>query len=433
MVTVASLAVLVLVVALAFRGLRYPAVASALFLSMFSLEQVVFAGFAFRGASWLVNVVVASVCAVLVAVALVRGRRLQIDWLAIVLVVALVGLTVLSMMWTRSPLAAERALLTFIPGVIVGCLIGASVLNTPDDVRRLISSVILIALLVGVVVLAARVPGIGGRVLIVDQGTVLSPSKFMGFAVIALLCSNRWLLPWSMVVRVGMAAFLLGVIFVMGARAQFVFALGIGAVAGYFSGVLNGRALGIAGGLAIVGILTPLVEVILGGEQIEAVSRRYTTESIGEGWRVRYDMIMSCLTLSAPIFGHGVMDWAYHVSQRDQYLYPHNSLAQLYFEVGLVGLSLFAAILVRAGMAGKVLLKRFPLNSNWYGAALVLVAYLAYEFLISQKQETFMACLGLYMFAVALAGMRKGAPRALGTTSHANKSAISRSQVAPIA
>ncbi len=78
-------------------------------------------------------------------------------------------------------------------------------------------------------------------------------------------------------------------------------------------------------------------------------------------------------------------------------LYPHNSLAHVYFEFGVVGLFLFGSILYTGARNARVLLARYKNDPELRSLTAAIAAYLAFSFLLSLKQSTFLAAIGIYL------------------------------------
>ena len=78
-------------------------------------------------------------------------------------------------------------------------------------------------------------------------------------------------------------------------------------------------------------------------------------------------------------------------------LYPHNSLAHVYFEFGVVGLLLFGSILYIGARNARFLLARYRNEPALRSLVATIAAYLAFSFLLSLKQSTFLAAMGIYL------------------------------------
>jgi len=78
-------------------------------------------------------------------------------------------------------------------------------------------------------------------------------------------------------------------------------------------------------------------------------------------------------------------------------LYPHNSLAQVYFEFGALGLLLFCSILFIGVRNARYLLARYKNEPGIRSLVTAVAAYFAFSFLLSLKQSTFLAAIGFYL------------------------------------
>jgi O-antigen ligase len=78
-------------------------------------------------------------------------------------------------------------------------------------------------------------------------------------------------------------------------------------------------------------------------------------------------------------------------------VHPHNSLAHVYFEFGVVGFLLFGSILFVGARNARFLLARYRNEPAIRSLVATIAAYLAFSFLLSLKQSTFLAAIGIYL------------------------------------
>jgi O-antigen ligase len=237
--------------------------------------------------------------------------------------------------------------------------------------------------------------------------TVLSPAEFTGVAFIFLTILERRFLGVLATFRLPIAVVLALGTLLTGARAQLLLAIGIaGAIrlARLYRTQLTGILATIA--IALISILAACL-VIFTDVNIPhfRASDRFTTESMGQGFEVRLGFIRESLTLDSPVFGNGVGAWSYMHNRVDVKpgqkegltLYPHNSLAEVYFEFGTVGLLLFCWILYIGARNARFLSVRYNDEPELRSLAAAITAYFIYSFLLSLKQSTFLAAIGLYL------------------------------------
>jgi hypothetical protein len=72
-------------------------------------------------------------------------------------------------------------------------------------------------------------------------------------------------------------------------------------------------------------------------------------------------------------------------------------VAQVYYELGLIGLTLFLSIIYKSYKLGYENYKKYSDNLNNQLMALSFLAYLTFSFLLSLKQGTFLSCTGVYI------------------------------------
>ena len=133
-------------------------------------------------------------------------------------------------------------------------------------------------------------------------------------------------------------------------------------------------------------------------EQLTVSSSRYASaDAFEQGYDDRMLNVKECFTFDKPFAGHGIMAWAYMRFGKDVYMYPHNSVAQVYYELGLIGMVLFLTIIYKSYKLGYVNFKRYSHTQNDKQMALALLAYLSFSFFLSLKQGTFLSCTGVYI------------------------------------
>jgi len=333
-----------------------------------------------------------------------RYRLPRIDWLKLLVLFALIGYSGFSIIWSRAPISASTAIYQY--ALEVGLAIGVAtiLMRSKRSFHQLVLPTIALAVFVAITFLVSPEAKAGGRLGILAEATVLSPAKFIGIGLILALACNDAQVRLPGIIRLATIVLFLIALFVLGARAQLAFALLSGVLAGFLTGRLGKLVLIGTFAAGFFGLVFWAFGVTLSTDIFDAAlgSGRYTIESVGSGLSGRLDNILSCFTLDSPVLGHGLLDWAYERTGRDTYVYPHNSIAQVYYELGLIGLGLFS-YLVFIGFylayRGSNHLRPKNVLQQVYT---ILLTLLLFEFLVSLKQGTFMNCLGVYFFSFAI-------------------------------
>jgi hypothetical protein len=386
-----------------------PSVAIGLLISLYAVEQLL-AGHLMFMSTFLqaYNFFVGGVCLVAMGIALARFGfpRLPLDHL--IAFTALFIFVCASLAWTPSPILGANWVKHFAAEVPLAILLPLATLRRIDDFGPPIQISILLAVVVAIGVISSPlIATYSGRTYLTEGWTVLSPAEFTAIAFVFVVIIDRKFLGFLAMPRIPIAIILALGTLLSGARGQFLLAIGLaGAV--LLARLYKTQAMGIFATIAMVLISIPIAAaVILTDLNIPSfrASERFTKESIGQGLEVRFSHIKSSLTLDKPVFGHGIGGWSYMHNHRDAErselkgltLYPHNSLAQVYYEFGTVGLLLFCSILFIGVRNARFLLARYKNEPGLRSLTTAVTAYFAFSFLLSLKQSTFMAAIGFYL------------------------------------
>jgi hypothetical protein len=382
-----------------------PHLAIPLIISLYAVKQILirFHPF-FQGHPTFYNYAIGVVCSVGLLIGLIKNGPPKSFFIGGFFLFGLLMLSWLSVLWTPAPNAAYSAMVHFTLEAPLIFLLPLFTIRNADDYKDITNITVLFAIGTSLIVIFSPVAGIAGRNLIVSEGTVLSPATMILVAIIFLLFTNdyekptkRMILPVSLVLM-----FLLG-LYMLGARTQFF----IAALIVFFCSVFFVKRIQ---KILFTGLLFPtiigLFIFIIGsapdytrneiGNQNEVINRRYKPEDLKRGLYQRIEMIKPGLSLKAPLLGNGIMSWGYSVTNKDVYIYPHNSLIQLYYEVGLLGLFLFLGFIFHGVKKSVSLHNRITDNVTLKRIILLLLIYCLSSFLLSLKQGTFMSCLGVY-------------------------------------
>lgn len=400
---------IILITSAAFWAIRRPSAAIGLLVSLYAAEQLIAGGLPFMntyGSAY--NFLIGGICLVAMGIALVRFGFPRPPRGFLSAFAALFFFVCTSLAWTSSPILGTDWVKHFAAEIPLAILLPLMTLRCTDDFRPPIQVSVLLAIIVAFGVIASPlVAAYSGRTYLTEGGTVLSPAEFTGIALIFVVILDRKFLGVLATLRIPIAIILAAGTLLSGARGQFLLAIGLaGAIrmARLYSAQITGVLATVA--LVLIGVLIASA-VIFTDLNIPSfrASERFTSESITMGLEVRLGFIKESFTLDKPIFGHGIAGWSYrrnHIdAERDQMegfvLYPHNSLAQVYFEFGIVGLLLFGSILYIGARNARFLLARYKDEPELRSLAATITAYLAFSFLLSLKQSTFLAAIGLYL------------------------------------
>jgi hypothetical protein len=384
----AYLAIL-LITSAAFWAIRRPSAAIGLLVSLYAAEQLIAGGLPFMntyGSAY--NFLIGGICLVAMGIALVRFGFPRPPRGFLSAFAALFFFVCTSLAWTSSPILGTDWVKHFAAEIPLAILLPLVTLRCTDDFRPPIQVSVLLAVIVAFGVIASPlIAAYSGRTYLTEGGTVLSPAEFTGIALIFVVILDRRFLGVLATLRIPIAIILAAGTLLSGARGQFLLAIGLAAairMARLYSAQITGVLATVA--LVLIGVLIASA-VIFTNLNIPSfrASERFTSESITMGLEVRLGFIK-----------HNHID-----AKRDQMegfaLYPHNSLAQVYFEFGVVGLLLFGSILYIGARNARLLLARYKDEPELRSLAAAITAYLAFSFLLSLKQSTFLAAIGLYL------------------------------------
>jgi hypothetical protein len=386
-----------------------PSVAIGLLISLYAVEQILAGRFpSLTIHTQTYNFFIGGVCLVAMVSAVVRFGlpRPPLDYLGPF--AALFFFVCASLAWTPSPILGTHLVKHFAAEISFAILLPIVTLRSADDFRPPIQVSILLAAIVALGVISSPlIESYTGRTHLAEGWTVLSPAEFTSIAFLFVAILERRFLGVLATFRLPIVVILALGTLLSGARGQFLLAIGIaGAIR--LAGLYRTQLTGILATIVMALISLPIAYfVIITDVNIPSfrASERFTAESIGQGFEVRLSFIRESLTLDSPVFGHGVGAWSYMHNRvdvkpsqkRDRILYPHNSLAEVYFEFGTVGLLIFCWILYIGARNARFLSVRYNDEPELRSLAAAISAYFIYSFLLSLKQSTFLAAIGLYL------------------------------------
>ncbi len=380
---------------------RWPQVSLAIFLGLYAAEQILMANFPlFRQFGSLYNYFVGAICIFSIVVSVVKFGIPRIIRTDLALFTAFFLLVSLSLLWTVSPISAKFAYTHFALEATLAFLLPMFVIRKKEDLKVFLIYLVGFGLLTSLSLIFIPKAGIGGRMLLVEGGTVLSPATLSGSCIILLATMSKESLGDILYkFRFGIILLLALGCFLSGARTQFYISIFLALFSLVF--LFGKYKLKMIGSLIGSGIMVLFIAYLVlpsdFWEVIIRVAGRYDSDQFDTGLNQRVSMIESILGSNQVLLGNGLMSWGFLSTGLDVYVYPHNSLAQIYYEIGLVGLFLFVMFLAASFFSAKRVLK-LSKKTGW-GKEITwsFILYLLYGLILSFKQGTFMSCLEVYV------------------------------------
>jgi O-antigen ligase len=107
-------------------------------------------------------------------------------------------------------------------------------------------------------------------------------------------------------------------------------------------------------------------------------------------------------------------------------MYPHNSLAHVYFELGVIGLIPFVALIALTIYHGIGVLRAFARDPVLQKLAGGMLLYFLFSFGLSLKQSTYLAILGFYLSGSMIAVLATSARQWARATPESSRSGSER-------
>lgn len=418
-----------------------PSLATVLLLVFFPLEQVYSAQFdIFARNSRLLNFAFAG----LVFAAIMRRVFTGHDVLKgvlnpiSVLVYVFSALMMVSAIWAPDPSASFEQLGFSLPYYILFLILMPLTISDLDDFRVILTPFMIVgSIIITIFVLSPASVFYGGRLMMrIWTGNgyeLLNPlaTASLGSAIVVaagLLISRKSSVPF-LVVRALSVITGLGMAFLSGSRGQLIAAVLIVAVAFPFRASVKsikdvlGASFGILG-LGVFLLVTIWLAVTLAGSNSEFVDAdRWGGENLRDafGGRLAYfDTMLSEFAANPTAWFAGLGAAAYIPLNNDTY--PHNAIIQILTEQGLIGISLYFALLIAILVAFKATLPLVGDSPERRSAFICLAALVALEFLLSMKQGDVTSIPSFFYWALILGKIvaveQSNAAAGLGAATH---------------
>ena len=409
--------IIVLVLISAFGVLFRPYLAIPLVFSLYAVEQILmrFHPF-FQGHPTFYNYFIGLVCFLGLLFGYQKNGVPKPSFIPIAfLLFGLLMLSWCSFLWTSAPKSAFGALLHFTLEAPLMFFLPLFTISKPHDYKVIAIVSAFFALGLSMVIIFSPVSGISGRNLLIAEGTVLSPSTTILTAIIFFLFTRDYEKSGIITIfSLSIPLIMLLALFMLGARIQFFLAVIITFYC-YIFFIKGKQKFFIAYSLSIliaIGSFMFFTGLSLHdyrgknkpGIKNEALNMRFTIDDLVRGVSQRIEMITPAFSSTAPLFGNGIMSWSHLVFGKDEYRYPHNSVIQLYYEVGIIGLFLFLGFNFYGVKQGMSYYNRNKNKGYLRKIGLMLLCYWLSSFILSLKQETFMSCIGIYTAIGMLSG-----------------------------
>jgi O-antigen ligase len=415
-VILAYIVLALIVIAILWTPVR-PSIAVGLFIAMYGSEQVLAASIpSIANDSALFNFIIGGVGAIAIATSIFRYGLPRLPFELLVAFSIFFFLIGMSLAWTTGPILGSYWVTHFAAEIPLAILLPITTIRRFEDLKPLAIVLILLSLCVALGVVASPIiSSYSGRTYLNEGGTVLSPAELTGLALIFACVLDGRFLGVLRGLRIPIAVVLALGTLLSGARGQFLLAVGLVTlvlVARRYSNFVAGIAFTI--GLLLIAV--PIAFVVIFSDLALPsfrASERFTEDSLRAGLELRFEMIEKSITLESPIFGNGVGSWSKMHNQIDSIpanleaatLHPHNSLAQVYYELGIVGLLIFLWIL---SIGIRLCLRLYALHANdppLRSTIALAACYFVYSFLLSMKQSTFLAAIGIYLSIALLCAL----------------------------
>jgi O-antigen ligase len=286
----------------------------------------------------------------------VRGPAAVMVWLY----AALLAYALLSMLWSPSVFYAHSKTL-YLATLVFWPLAGGALIIAPDPVRyrRFFLLLLLfsgwVALESGLAFWLGTTSGALGAFVEALSGTYLSLGRVIGPGFLVLVAYTLFLArtAWLRIALGLVSVLMLGLLLVIGGRMPLI-AAGLGCLV--LLAALRPRLGRTPQRLLLqLGIAAAIAAILLAGWQFAPRSIREAPatirrigllfiEGVEENRRIEHYKQTLLYLDNDPFFGQGIGSWPVVTGYGDARAYPHNVFLELLFELGLIGLGLFLAM-----------------------------------------------------------------------------------------
>lgn len=385
----------------------------ALLLMMFPLEQVMQSVSPFLRTTGLGNQLINYLLGLVAIVAAGHTTlRKPMTWLGypnptLLVITVLLAWSVVTVLWSPGRELGVSVILSRWPYFVVMVLVGSFIICDLDDVRGLVSALAILGIVLCSIILAS--PEFGsqwGRFGIIEGGKLQSnPLAIgeLGGATLLVGALMRRTTFGGFAIPIRIAAILLGTVVAIksGSRGQFIFAV-ILSIA-FFPLAAPVRSvtafLSTALGMVLVGgVVALLYSTVLEG----LAARRFSVDQLVYGASSTFERFSNVANLGARWISNpiaivvGLGYYAYSSFGLGSE-YSHVVAADALFELGIPGALLYLTMLILIVRASKGLMQVVGDDPVHRSAVAVLLALVAYQFLLSNKQGELWGVTPLFM------------------------------------
>ena len=394
----------------------------ALLLLMFPLEQVMQSVSPFLRTTVLGNQLVNYLLGLVAIVA--AGHitlRKPITWLGypnptLFVITVLLAWSIVTVLWSPGRELGVSVILTRWPYFVVMVLVGSYIICDLDDVRGLVNGLVILGtVLCSIILVSPEFGSQWGRFGILEGGKLQSNPLAIGelggaTLLVGALMRRSSLGLFALPIRI--AAILLGTVVAIksGSRGQFLFAVVL-AIA-FFPIAAPVRSvtafLSTAVGMALVGgVVALLYSTLLEG----LGARRFSVDQLVYGASSTFERFSNVASLGARWISNpiavvvGLGYYAYSSFGLGSE-YSHVVAADALFELGIPGAILYLTMLILIIRSSRGLMQLVGDDPVHRSAAAVLLALLAYQFLLSNKQGELWGLMSFFMLACIVARLQ---------------------------
>jgi O-antigen ligase len=412
--TLAIYGVIAVALAIAFLSMGRPGCTLALIWSMFGVEQLLQSKFQlFVNFGNLVNAFPIVTCLIAIFFQLSRGKRLLYVERVQLLTVALFILAIASSVWSVDRSQTTERIFTAGPYLVAFCLVGPLCISNENDILDGLWAFVVLS--VPLLIALATVEMDYRHVLLSDGtrgnplavGSVASYSSICCFAL--SIVQRRF---WVRIVLLGIV--LLGAFVVLrtGSRGQMIGAAISMAFAAYITLSLIQRS------SIVIGFFLAGIVLIVVWYAIEEVGMRQL--GFDARWERQYminELRSGRLSYASELLGYyrlgGPLVWFLGLGSSASYSliggYCHIVPIEVLCELGLLGLTIFLAIIGWTAFAGISILRSATFDSKLKLSASVLLSLFCFESILQLKQGALLGYFGFFFCCIVISRLANSA------------------------
>jgi hypothetical protein len=332
------------------------------------------------------------------------------------MIFALVGLSGMSYLWSINPNATREVVQGHFPYILINALVVPLIIRDIDDMRVGLTSFILLAAPVAILLLGGDVLGFTGRSLafsqvVVDRygrefegGNALAIGSFGGHLVIcSAFLSWPGITRWISMIRWLLVAIGLALVARSQSRGQMVGAVAVTAILVTVPALLGWRARNVW--LAVVSAAV-LILILPWALTFSLAERRFDVQEWGHEFS--QTRIQFCADLLEFWIDQGrAMHWVFGLGSGSAWhvieVYPHVIPVELLVELGMLGLAIYLSFMAYLGFISLKLLFQLRRDIDAQSVLLVVIGCWMFESILTLKQGSFLSSVQWMAFSILLA------------------------------